>query len=228
MLEGAIDARAFNTVRSSGKSLVIKSSKPDVLKGECCVVTDGKYMKRQHHQFFLLNHGNLNMDGFFFGMESNFSRNLIVRFHVKLQGCFQEGKLYMDIQFLYARNVFFLNHHGMESMQSSKIQSVQNSTNMNIFLSGISNNKGQDSRMLLGCVCVPRKSNCRRSSGHWYRNIPAELAMHFPQAMEILEGDGSDASVSTITMSKEPWASSDVFFLPKNIREPKKGELFWG
>jgi len=72
MLEGAIDARAFNTVRSSGKSLVIKSSKPDVLKGEC----------------------------------------------------------------------------------------------------------------------------------HWYRNIPAELAMHFPQAMEILEGDGSDASVSTITMSK--------------------------
>lgn len=39
-------------------------------------------------------------------------------------------------------------------------------------------------------------------SGHWYRNIPAALAMHFPQAMEILEGDGSDASVSTITMSK--------------------------
>ena len=35
MLEGAIDARAFNTVRSSGKSLVIKSSTPDVLKGEC-------------------------------------------------------------------------------------------------------------------------------------------------------------------------------------------------
>eukprot|EP00438_Fugacium_kawagutii_P035130 Skav218770 [mRNA] locus=scaffold1372:332268:337482:- [translate_table: standard] len=35
MIEGAIDARAFNTVRSSGKSLVIKSSRPDVLKGEC-------------------------------------------------------------------------------------------------------------------------------------------------------------------------------------------------
>ena len=41
MLEGAIDARAFNTVRSSGKSLVIKSSTPDVLKGECPLLKNG-------------------------------------------------------------------------------------------------------------------------------------------------------------------------------------------
>ncbi|CAK9073303.1 unnamed protein product [Durusdinium trenchii] len=73
MLEGAIDARSFNTVRSSGKSLVIKSSSPDVLKGEC----------------------------------------------------------------------------------------------------------------------------------HWYRSIPPELACHFPQAVDIQEGDASkDSSLSTITMSK--------------------------
>ena len=90
-----------------------------------------KIYEKTTSPIFSLNHGNLNMDGFFFGMESNFSRNLIVRFHVKFQGCFQEGEVYMDIQFLYAHNVFF-NHHGMESMQSSKIQSVQNSTNMNI------------------------------------------------------------------------------------------------
>ena len=41
MLEGAIDARAFNTVRSSGKSLVIKSSTPDVLKGEGPLLKNG-------------------------------------------------------------------------------------------------------------------------------------------------------------------------------------------
>ena len=34
-LDGAIDARSFNMVRSAGKSHVIKSSKVDVLKGEC-------------------------------------------------------------------------------------------------------------------------------------------------------------------------------------------------
>ena len=140
----------------------------------------------------------------------------------------RRGRENMDIQCLYARNVFFFNQHGMESMQSSQIQSVQNSTNMNIFWSGISNNKGQDSRMLLCCVFVCLWSNCCRSSGHWYRNIPAELAMHFPQAMEILEGDGSDASVSTITMSKEPWASSDDFFYRRKSGSPKKGRTFWG
>jgi aminoglycoside phosphotransferase (APT) family kinase protein len=34
-LDGAIDARAFNLVRSAGKEQVIKSSSPDVLRGEC-------------------------------------------------------------------------------------------------------------------------------------------------------------------------------------------------
>ncbi|CAJ1441433.1 unnamed protein product [Effrenium voratum] len=34
-LDGAIDARSFNLVRSSGKAHVIKSSAPDVLRGEC-------------------------------------------------------------------------------------------------------------------------------------------------------------------------------------------------
>ncbi|CAE8582461.1 unnamed protein product [Polarella glacialis] len=34
-LEGAIDARSFNLVRSAGKAHVIKSSTPDVLMGEC-------------------------------------------------------------------------------------------------------------------------------------------------------------------------------------------------
>ncbi|CAE7511830.1 unnamed protein product [Symbiodinium pilosum] len=35
VLDGAIDARSFNMVRSAGKSHVIKSSKSEVLKGEC-------------------------------------------------------------------------------------------------------------------------------------------------------------------------------------------------
>ena len=34
-LDGAIDARSFNMVRSAGKSHVLKSSKAEVLKGEC-------------------------------------------------------------------------------------------------------------------------------------------------------------------------------------------------
>ncbi|CAE7946376.1 unnamed protein product [Symbiodinium sp. KB8] len=34
-IDGAIDARSFNMVRSAGQSHVIKSSKVDVLKGEC-------------------------------------------------------------------------------------------------------------------------------------------------------------------------------------------------
>jgi len=35
LLEGAIDARAFNMVRAAGKENVIKSSKSDILRGEC-------------------------------------------------------------------------------------------------------------------------------------------------------------------------------------------------
>lgn len=34
-IDGAIDARAFNLVRAAGKEHVVKTSKPDVLRGEC-------------------------------------------------------------------------------------------------------------------------------------------------------------------------------------------------
>lgn len=43
-------------------------------------------------------------------------------------------------------------------------------------------------------------------TGHWYRSVPPELQCHFPQAVDIQEGDPArDGAVSTITMSKAGW-----------------------
>ncbi len=56
--------------------------------------------------------------------------------------------------------------------------------------------------------------------------------MHFPQAMEILEGDGSDASVSTITMSKVMglseflWGTFSEENSGEDVAQQKKGALF--
>ena len=56
--------------------------------------------------------------------------------------------------------------------------------------------------------------------------------MHFPQAMEILEGDGSDASVSTITMSKVMglseflWGTFSEENSGEDVAQQEKGALF--
>ena len=51
--------------------------------------------------------------------------------------------------------------------------------------------------------------------GHWYRSIPPELACHFPQAVDIQEGDASkDSSLSTITMSKVGLGSVTILPTP--------------
>ena len=127
MLEGAIDARSFNTVRSSGKSLVIKSSSPEVLKGECGSMESRSLGWHQVH----------------------------------LGRCLM---LFVYLCFNMYSNTF---------------------------------------EMITLLLC--------QASGHWYRNIPPELACHFPQAVDIQEGDASkDSSLSTITMSK---ASLTVIYL---------------
>lgn len=226
MLEGAIDARAFNTVRSSGKSLVIKSSKPDVLKGECCLVTDGKYMKKQHHQFFLLNHGNLNMDGFFLEWNLIFPETWLLGSMLNFRGASRRGRFIWTFNSYTPATFFFWITMEWNPCKAPKSNPCKTPQTWHL-LSGISNNKGQDSRMLLGCVCVSRKSNCCR-----LRSLVSEHPSRIGHALSTSHGNFGGWWVRCFSihyhhvqgaLGLKWW----FFFDRRKSGSEKKGELFW-
>ena len=183
-------------------------------------------MKKQHHQFFLLNHGNLNMDGFFLEWNLIFPETWLLGSMLNFRGASRRGRFIWTFNSYTPATFFF------ESPWNGIRAKLPNPIRAKLHKHDICCRVFPTTRArILGCylvVFVCLGNLIAADWGHWYRNIPAELAMHFPQAMEILEGDGSDASVSTITMSKVPWASSDVFFLTEENQGAKKRENFFG